>query len=123
LRDGATVTEEDLLEYAQTHIHEQAAVPKQIHVVDALPQTAVGKLFKPALRRREIAEAYREAVLAAPGVHDADVDAVADSTHGTLVQIRGTVDPSREPADVRARVEDQLAPYTTEYELTLDPPR
>jgi fatty-acyl-CoA synthase len=123
LQDEATVTEGALLDYAQTHINEQAAVPKQIHVVDALPQTAVGKLFKPALRRREIAEAYREAVVEAPGVQDADVDAVADSTYGTLVQIHGTVDPSREPADVRSLVEDRLAHYTTEYELTLNSSR
>jgi fatty-acyl-CoA synthase len=123
LRDGATGTDETLLDYAENHVNEQAAVPKQIHVVDALPQTSVGKLFKPALRRREIADVYRAAVVEAPGVVGADVNAVADSTHGTLVQIHGTVDPSREPADVRVLVEDRLAPYTTEYELTLDPPR
>ncbi len=58
LAPGATVTPEELLAWASDHVPEQAAAPKAVTVLDALPVTLVGKPFKPALR----AEATREAV-------------------------------------------------------------
>ncbi|GAA4629486.1 acyl-CoA synthetase [Actinoallomurus vinaceus] len=43
------VAEPDLLAWAQTRASEPAAAPKAVHVVEALPTTTVGKLFKPEL--------------------------------------------------------------------------
>ncbi|MFI6317389.1 acyl-CoA synthetase [Nonomuraea sp. NPDC050556] len=43
------VSEEDLLDWARRHAPEPAAAPKAVHVLDKLPTTAVGKLFKPEL--------------------------------------------------------------------------
>lgn len=54
LIDGADVDVEDLLEFARDRIHERAAIPKYIEVLDELPKTAVGKVFKPALRKLAI---------------------------------------------------------------------
>ena len=66
---GAQTDEAALLEYARDRIHERAAIPKYLEVLDELPKTAVGKVFKPALRKRAIARIYdaalREAGLAA----------------------------------------------------------
>nr|NLU60357.1 hypothetical protein [Pseudomonas sp. BIGb0427] len=39
---------------AWVNISERAAVPKRIEFLEALPLTAVGKIFKPALQQREI---------------------------------------------------------------------
>lgn len=50
LRPNATVSTNDLLEYAKTNINEKAAVPHQIEIVSEIPLTSVGKIFKPALR-------------------------------------------------------------------------
>jgi len=58
LAPGATATPEELGAWAYDHVPEQAAAPKAVTVLDALPVTLVGKPFKPALR----AEATREAV-------------------------------------------------------------
>ena len=58
LAPGATATPEELRGWASDHVPEQAAAPKAVTVLDALPVTLVGKPFKPALR----AEAAREAV-------------------------------------------------------------
>ena len=58
LASGATATPEELRAWACDHVPEQAAAPKAVTVLDALPVTLVGKPFKPALR----AEATREAV-------------------------------------------------------------
>ena len=51
----ATVTEAELATWAKDHITERAAVPKHIEVLEELPKTAVGKVFKPDLRKRAIA--------------------------------------------------------------------
>ena len=62
---GATATVADLLAHAASHIHERAAVPKYIEVLAELPKTAVGKVFKPDLRRMAITRVYDAALKAA----------------------------------------------------------
>ncbi|MBT9386487.1 acyl-CoA synthetase [Pseudooceanicola sp. CBS1P-1] len=65
---GASVTEQELLEHCRRHVHERAAAPKHVEILPALPKTAVGKVFKPALRQRAITRvldaAFAEAGLA-----------------------------------------------------------
>ncbi|MBV8503321.1 MAG: acyl-CoA synthetase [Paucibacter sp.] len=62
LKAGASASEEELLAFAKEQIAERAAVPKSIRVVERLPLTGVGKIFKPELRQREIADALRTAL-------------------------------------------------------------
>lgn len=62
LRDGATASEQELLEFAERRIGERAARPKAVHIIDQMPLTAVGKLFKPALSHREIEHALTAAL-------------------------------------------------------------
>lgn len=50
LRAGAEATCEELLQYAAEHIAERPACPKRVVILQALPLTAVGKIFKPKLR-------------------------------------------------------------------------
>ncbi|MGZ5203349.1 MAG: AMP-binding protein [Caldimonas sp.] len=50
LRPGASVTEDELHEHAQRTIGERPAWPKQIHIVETIPLTTVGKIYKPQLR-------------------------------------------------------------------------
>jgi len=52
IKPGATVSAEELLDYAAETISERAAIPKEVHFVESMPVTAVGKIFKPDLRRR-----------------------------------------------------------------------
>ena len=59
---GATIGVDALLDFARDHIHERAAVPKYIEVLDELPKTAVGKVFKPDLRRKAITRIYNAAL-------------------------------------------------------------
>ncbi|MBU2890154.1 acyl-CoA synthetase [Celeribacter halophilus] len=62
LVEGASVTPEDLMDYAKVHIHERAAIPKHIEIMDELPKTAVGKVFKPELRKMAITRIYNAAL-------------------------------------------------------------
>ena len=50
LLPGATVTEAELRDFAEAEISERPAWPKDIRIVDEIPMTAVGKIFKPVLR-------------------------------------------------------------------------
>jgi fatty-acyl-CoA synthase len=50
LRPGATVSDAELHAHAQERIGERPAWPKHFYVVEVLPMTSVGKIFKPELR-------------------------------------------------------------------------
>lgn len=62
LKPGAQVSEAELLAHAAEHIPERAAIPKDAWIIDAIPLTAVGKTFKPALRFDAIARVYQAAL-------------------------------------------------------------
>ncbi|MCB1475065.1 MAG: AMP-binding protein [Rhodobiaceae bacterium] len=50
LKAGAAATSDELLAYSAEHMQERAAVPVEIAIIDQIPITPVGKVFKPALR-------------------------------------------------------------------------
>jgi fatty-acyl-CoA synthase len=64
LAPGATVTGQELRDWAGDRVPEPAAAPKSVTVLGVLPVTDVGKPYKPALRAdatsRELAEALGE---------------------------------------------------------------
>ena len=70
LKPNATASEEELLAFVKDHIAERAAVPKAIRLTTAIPLTSVGKIFKPELRHREIADALQMALQEARGSSD-----------------------------------------------------
>ena len=84
--------EAELLGWAAAAIGEPAARPKRIYPVDAIPVTAVGKQFKPALAADAAARAVNEA-LAAAGLDDAR--ATAAHEHGRLVVTVTGADPGQ----------------------------
>ncbi|QXT41108.1 acyl-CoA synthetase [Gymnodinialimonas ceratoperidinii] len=83
LVDNAQITEDELMAYAKDHIHERAAIPKYLEVLDELPKTAVGKVFKPDLRKKAITRIYNEALEKAG--HDARVVEVREHKKRGLV--------------------------------------
>jgi fatty-acyl-CoA synthase len=107
---GATVTEEELRDWARDQVPDRAAAPKAVTVLDTLPVTAVGKLYKLALRkdaaRRELLAALHEI----PGVHDLEA-AIEDGSIVATV----TVSPSADQAAVKAI----LGRYAIEWRLVV----
>jgi fatty-acyl-CoA synthase len=85
-RPGAVVSEAELLEFLRHEIGERAALPKRIRVVGAMPLTAVGKIFKPELRRLEAKDAL-EAALREAGVPVRTVEITHDATRGMMVVV------------------------------------
>ncbi|WP_296418776.1 acyl-CoA synthetase [Pseudooctadecabacter sp.] len=89
LVDGATVTVEELMEFAKNHIHERAAYPKHLEILDELPKTAVGKIFKPDLRKSAITRIYNKA-LADAGVGAEVTSVIEDKKRGLVAQVTKT---------------------------------
>ena len=74
------------MSFAKAHISERAALPKAIRIIPAMPLTAVGKIFKPALKNREIEDALGDALRNA-GVLIRSINACSDPSYGTTVQV------------------------------------
>ncbi|MEM9011299.1 MAG: acyl-CoA synthetase [Pseudomonadota bacterium] len=92
LVEGATATEAELSTYAAEHVSERAAVPKHVEIMAELPKTAVGKVFKPDLRRMAITRVYDHALKEA-GLTKVSVAAVVEDKKRGLVAHLDKADP------------------------------
>lgn len=104
---GASVTVEALLDHARGHVAELASAPKYLEMLDELPKTAVGKVFKPDLRRRAIARVY-DAALTEAGCVARVVAVVEDPRLGLVAVLDGG---RAEEARVTAALAPFLAPW------------
>ncbi|OUS08437.1 acyl-CoA synthetase [Rhodobacterales bacterium 52_120_T64] len=85
LVDGADISTEELKAYLKSHIGEKAAIPKYVEILDELPKTQVGKIFKPDLRKMAITRVY-DTALAKAGI-DAIVETVFEDKKRGLVAV------------------------------------
>jgi len=117
LKAGASASAAELIAYLREHTPERAAVPVALYFVDPMPLTAVGKIFKPALRSdaaRRVAEQLIEGVGASAPLA---VQVVADARHGQLIQVSLAQLPGSERERVAERVRACLGPLTIRHEI------
>ena len=50
LKPGVTAVADEIRDFAKAHIPERAAAPVEVTILDALPLTSIGKIYKPPLR-------------------------------------------------------------------------
>lgn len=86
LVEGASVTTEELAEHAAGRIPERAAIPKHYEILPELPKTAVGKIFKPDLRRLAIARVL-DAHFEAEGLPARVAEVTEDRKRGLVARI------------------------------------
>ncbi|MBV7409011.1 MULTISPECIES: acyl-CoA synthetase [Roseobacteraceae] len=86
LVDGASVTPDELMAFCKEHVHERAAQPKHMTIMDELPKTAVGKIFKPDLRKEAITRIYNAALNDA-GLKAEIVAVTDDKKRGLVAQV------------------------------------
>ncbi|MCP4665789.1 MAG: acyl-CoA synthetase, partial [Deltaproteobacteria bacterium] len=111
--EDASLTGEEIMQWASDHIGERAAVPKDVFVIDQIPLTAVGKIFKPALRWDATKRVYEQELAALGDMADSvDVKVGEDKVHGTLatLSIKASAGVSREA--IEDKVKKILARYT-----------
>ncbi|MBM9594658.1 acyl-CoA synthetase [Roseitranquillus sediminis] len=109
LCEGAEATVEELRAFARERITERAAMPKYIEILDELPKTAVGKIFKPDLRKRAIARIYDQA-LAAAGLETRVAEVIDDRRRGLVARLH------RAGPEEDVRVAQVLGDYTRPWE-------
>ena len=85
LLPGADVTAAELRAFAEAEISERPAWPKDIRIVDAIPMTAVGKIFKPVLRE-DVTERTVRTILGDRGL-TGDVAVTAGGPRGMTVTV------------------------------------
>lgn len=108
LAAGADVTGEQLEQWAQAHVGEPAAVPKQVTVLDALPVTDVGKPYKLELRRLATLARVGADLENLPGVRDVDAE-IVDGSVLVLVRV--------ESEGRQARVDEVMDGYAVAYQV------
>ncbi len=115
LKPGISSTEEELLAFAKEHIKERAAVPKSIYILDELPLTAIGKIFKPALSKRQIKETFEKDLATIKEIEDYKVEVSFHEKKGLLATISTTCDLNKE--ELTNKVNEVLGAYTVPFEI------
>ena len=120
LQEGADLTPEQILDYLKREVGERAAVPKEVLILDRIPLTPVGKIFKPALRWEAIKQVYRKELQALGEMVDSvEVTVREDKVHGSLAII--TVRPASgvSAGEIENKVDEILARYTVRFHLEI----
>lgn len=118
LRQGQCISVEELEIHAAARISEKAAIPKAIHIIERMPLTAVGKVFKPALVWRETGKVFGDALSALPGIASSKVEVGADARYGALASV--SIEPlaGMAQAALAEAIQVALGAFTTRFEIS-----
>ena len=119
LKPGASASPADLLAHVRERTPERAAVPVQVHLVEAIPLTGVGKVFKPQLRWQAAQQVFAALLKPlAPQGWGLEVAVGPDGTHGTLATVTAQA-PAQTGNDQRvaleAAVRERMAPFVIRH--------
>jgi len=120
LQENVELTEAEILKYLKDKIGERAAVPKEVVIVDEIPLTPVGKIFKPALRWQAIQKVYQSELEAINDlITSMEINVNEDKIHGSMVAIKIKAASEISHEQIRDTVSDILARYTVKYRLEI----
>ncbi|MCZ3061565.1 hypothetical protein NYZ01_08185 [Acinetobacter baumannii] len=86
LKPKQTLSKDELLSFAEQHIHERAAVPKFIEIIDEIPLTSIGKIFKVPLKHQQI-EASLSQALAQAHIKFQHFSVIEDKHKGIVIRL------------------------------------
>jgi fatty-acyl-CoA synthase len=119
LKSAVKIEADELIAFVAERTPERAAVPVAVYFIDAIPLTAVGKVFKPALRldamRRVVTRMLAD--LRSPAV-SIGVDVGAHASHGSLIAVSVAGVSEAERASMAGRIDARLNPLATRHEIT-----
>ena len=118
LKPGSTVAAEELLAFVAERTPERAAVPVRIYFIDAVPLTAVGKVFKPALRWDAAQRAVTRLLADVPiGAQRLTVQVGAHPEHGSLISVSIAGASEIERAALQMQIDQRLDPLTMRHRI------
>jgi hypothetical protein len=89
LISGSNTDSAELMSHIQEKLNDKLAMPVNIEILEELPKTPVGKIFKPDLRKKAIIRVF-DAELKANNIDARVVDVVEDK----IVGLTALVEPS-----------------------------
>jgi fatty-acyl-CoA synthase len=111
LKPGMQATANELKAYAEPLIAERPAWPKQIIVIDAIPVTSVGKIFKPQLRNDAVQRLVAQVVADAVDSNDAVIEVAAGGKRGIDVTVTLPAALSGQQTEVEKVLDGYLFDY------------
>jgi fatty-acyl-CoA synthase len=120
LQEGAEVTENDIIEFLKKEIGERAAIPKEVIIVDEIPLTPIGKVFKPLLRYDIVKRVYEtELGNLNDIINKAEINVIEDRTHGISVSIKINPAQNISKEKIEEKIKEQLARYIIRYKIEI----
>jgi fatty-acyl-CoA synthase len=115
LKPDATATPDELKDFARERIPERAANPADLTIIDEMPLTGVGKIFKPTLRNDAAVKIFTAELetLNGNGVSIA-VNVDNHPVHGSVATITVT---GGDKATLGGQIAEKLGPYTLRHEV------
>lgn len=115
LIENSTLTTDALTSFMKEHVPERAAMPKMLNVIDEMPLTAVGKMFKPELVCREIKQVIEIALSNEFTTQQYAISAQPDKKLGIIATI--TVQMSDDNDTTQEKIKALLADYSFNYNV------
>ena len=109
LNENMSVETEELINFCKSKISYRSAWPKYIEIVDVLPKTAVGKIFKPDLRKKAITRLYDSALSNAK--LDQRILRIKEDKKLGLVAVLDTTKSEKDEATISKVLGDYVVPW------------
>jgi len=118
LKPGTTVEAAELLGFVAERTPERAASPVEVYFIDALPLTAVGKVFKPALRWDAARRAVTRLLAGLRGDGGAiGVEVGPHAEHGSLITLTIEGASAAERAMLERQIGERLDPLVMRHAI------
>jgi len=116
---GVKLDAGEIERHCRENITERAAIPKKVSIIDPMPLTGVGKIFKPALRHQAIKDVFASELEALSDlVESIDLIVKEDKIHGTTVYVTARAAAAEDPERIREGIDAILGQYTVRYEVS-----
>lgn len=117
LKPQAQAGADELLAFITARTPERAAIPVHVYIVESIPLTGVGKVFKPQLRwdaaQRQVTRMLAD--LQQPG-QDFAVSVASHPVHGNLITVHVQA-PAGDRECIEREVHRRLDPLVTQHEI------
>jgi fatty-acyl-CoA synthase len=118
LQENTDLSKEAILGFLKKEVGERAAIPKEVFILDEMPLTPVGKIFKPALVHDAIRRVCEQELTDLYEMTESfGVTVVADKVHGSLATIKVKPVSGTNPDDIEQKANEILGRFTFKYNI------
>ncbi len=120
LKEGSSVEVSELRKFAEKQIFERPALPAEIILIDPMPVTAVGKIFKPTLRYDIIKRTF-DPLLAELETGDTTFTLTvgAEGSHGIVAKVIAYLASGVEASSIKDQVKEILGAFPVKHEIVV----